>query len=485
MQTIRSFAAGKLAVALLLGALLSGAAVSAAPAPAAAVDRATLGRIRDGAMRGEWAWRQLAALTDTIGPRLSGSPQLATAITQVAEAMRALGAEVTLQPAKVPHWVRGEEQAELIEYPGRPAGLSQRLHLVALGSSSATPAAGLTARLIVVRSFEELEAHAGEVPGSIVLFDEHFDQRLADNGRAFDAYSQAVLYRGAGPSRAAALGAVAALVRSVGGAEYRLPHTGVTIWKDKQAAIPAAALAAEDADLVARLAAQGPVSIHLLLTPRTLPDAESYNVIADWPGREKPGEYVIVSGHLDSWDLGTGATDDGVGVMAAAGVIAVLKRLDLHPRRTIRFVAWTNEENGGRGNRAYFESVHQSIDTQVAAIESDSGAGRALGVNAAVNPASLAALQPVMDALAPIGATALARHDEELGSDIGPLQNAGVPGFSPLVDTQHYFDYHHTAADTLDKVAPENLNSQTAVMAVLAYYLAELPEPLARFKVSE
>ena len=501
MQIISRSVAVKLAVVPLVGGLLAAVAVqpvraaaalpavtppsAATPAAAAAADRSTLARIRDGAMSGDWAWHQLATLTDTIGPRLSGSPQLAAAVSQVAGAMRSLGAAVTLQPAKVPHWVRGEEQAELVEYPGRPAGLNQRVHLVALGSSSATPAAGLTARVIVVRDFDELEARAGEVPGSVVLFDEHFDQRLADNGRAFDAYSQAVLYRGAGPSRAAALGAAAALVRSVGGAEYRLPHTGVTIWKDQQAPIPAAALAAEDADLVARLAAQGPVSMHLLLTPRTLPDADSYNVIADWPGREKPGEYVIVSGHLDSWDLGTGATDDGVGVMAAAGVIAVLKQLDLHPRRTIRFVAWTNEENGSRGNRAYFESVRQAIDTQVAAIESDSGAGRALGVNAAVGLGSLATLQPVMAALAPLGATALARHDEELGSDIGPLQGAGVPGFSPLVDTQHYFDYHHTAADTLDKVIPENLNSQTAVMAVLAYFLAEIPEPLPRFKVSD
>lgn len=479
MQPIHRSAAVAAGLGLLLNTPLFGAGAAPAGAP---VDPATLARIRDGAMGSDWAWLQLARLSDTIGPRLSGSPQLEAAISQVADAMRSLGAEVTLQPAKVPHWVRGEEQAELVEYPGRPAGLSQRLHLVALGSSSATDAAGLTARVIVVRNFDELEARSAEVAGNIVLFDVHFDQRLADNGRADYAYGRAVRYRGTGPSRAAALGAAAALVRSVGGAEYRLPHTGVTTWNDKQAAIPAAALAAEDADLVARLAAAGPVTIHLVLTPKTLPDADSYNVIADWPGREKPGEYVLVSGHLDSWDLGTGATDDGVGVMAAAGVIAVLKQLDLHPRRTIRFVAWTNEENGGRGSQAYLESVRNSIGTQVAAIESDSGAGRALGVNAAVSADSLAGLRPVTTALMPIGATVLARHDGELGADIGPLQIAGVPGFSPLVDNRHYFDYHHTAADTLDKVEPENLNSQAAVMAVLAYYLAEMPEPLPRFK---
>jgi hypothetical protein len=473
------------ALALLLTATGVAGAAGAVPPPAAPAEAQTLARIRDGAMSSEWAWQHLAELTDTVGPRLSGSPQLTAAITQVAAAMRALGATVTLQPAKVPHWVRGAEQAELVEYPGRPTGISQRLRLTALGSSGATPAEGLRARVIVVRDFEELKAHSSEVAGSIVLFDEHFDQRLADNGDAFDAYGQAVLYRGSGPSRAAELGAVAAMVRSVGGANYRLPHTGVTIWKDGQRAIPAAALAQEDADLVARLAARGPVTMQLVLTPVTLPDADSSNVIADWPGRDQPDEYVVVSGHLDSWDLGTGATDDGVGALAAAGVIAVLKQLDLHPRRTIRFIAWTNEENGGRGTLAYFESVRQHLATQVAAIESDSGAGRSLGVNATVSRESLPALQPAMDALAPIGATVLERHDDELGSDIGPLQGAGVPGFSPLVDRRHYFDYHHTAADTLDKIDPQCLNSQVATMAVLAYLLADMPDVLPRFKSVE
>ena len=473
------FAAPLLLLCALLGVLPN-------PASAAASDTAaTLARIRSAAMASPWAMQQLTTLTDTIGPRISGSPQLDAAIEQVAVAMRALGAQVRLQPAKVPHWVRGAEQAELTDYPGRPAGLSQRLHVTALGFSGATAPEGLNARVVVVQDFDELQRRASEVPGSIVLFDEHFEQHLADNGDAFEAYGHAVQYRSGGAAKAAALGARAALVRSVGGADYRLPHTGVTVFKDAQSAIPAGALSAEDADLVARLAAQGPVTMKLLLTPATLPDADSNNVIADWPGREKPGDVVIVSGHLDSWDLGTGAIDDGVGTMAAAGVIAVLKQLDLHPRRTIRFIAWSSEENGGAGSRAYFESVRDRVDTQVAAIESDAGAGRSLGVNAAVEPRSLASLQPVIDALAPIGATALARFDRELGADIGPLQGAGVPGFAPRVDGRHYFDYHHTAADTLDKVDPQNLNSQVATMAVLAYFLADLPDPLPRFKVAE
>jgi Zn-dependent M28 family amino/carboxypeptidase len=220
----------------------------------------------------------------------------------------------------------------------------------------------------------------------------------------------------------------------------------------------------------------------LLLTARTLPEADSADVIADWPGSEHPDEVVVVSGHLDSWDLATGATDDGVGVMAAAGVIQVLQQLNLHARRSIRFIAWADEESGsGGGDKAYFDSVQQDIaTTQSAAIESDEGAGRALGIDASVTPDSLALLQPVLTALAPIGATVLEHHDGSLGADIAPLQAAGTPGFSPLVDARHYFDYHHTAADTLDKVDPQNLRSQVATMAVLAYYLAQLPEPLPR-----
>jgi hypothetical protein len=362
--------------------------------------------------------------------------------------------------------------------------MSQTLRLTTLGGSSATPAIGLTARVIVVRDFDELETRAKEVRGNIVLFESRFDQRLADNGYASNAYEQAGAYRFNGPSAAQTLGAVAALVRSIGGAIFLLPHTGATTWKNGQLPIPAAALAAEDADLIERLAASGPVTMRLLLTPQTLPDADSSNVIAEWPGREKPGEYVIVSGHLDSWDLATGATDDGVGVIGAAAVLEVLRQLDLHPRRTIRFVAWTNEENGGRGGEAYFKSVDGRLGTQVAAIESDDGAGRSLGIAAAVTKDSLELLRPVLQSLRPIGATVLSYRDDELGADIAPLQKAGVPGFAPLVDSRHYFDYHHTAADTLDKVDPENLRTQVATMAVLAYYLAELPEPLPRFTIS-
>jgi hypothetical protein len=469
-----------------LAIAIASAAVAAEPA-APALDpqlAATLAQLRDAAMNSDWSWQHLEELTDRIGPRLSGSAQLAAAISQVSADMHLPGVDVRLQPAKIPHWVRGDERAELVDYPGRPQGLIQPLHLTALGSSSATPAAGLTARVIVVHDFDELHARAADVRGNIVLFEARFDQHLADNGEAMRAYEEAGQYRFLGPSAAAELGAAAALVRSIGGADFRLPHTGATIFKPGQPAIPSAALAAEDADLVTRLAAQGAVTMKLVLTPKTLPDVDSANVIADWPGSERPDEYVVVSGHLDSWDLATGATDDGVGAMAAAGVIHVLQQLNVHARRTIRFIGWTNEENGGRGNKAYFSSVQSAIGTQAAAIESDSGAGRAIGILAGITPGSVATLEALLPVLAPIGAGTLERRDDEIDADIGPLQQAGVPAFAPLVDTRHYFDYHHTAADTLDKVDPQNLRSQVATMAVLAFYLAQLPEPLPRLPPS-
>jgi len=473
----------RLALACLAAMAAAAAAGADASAPAPyAVDRVTLERIRDAALSGTWAYDHLADLTDLIGPRLSGSAQDAAAVAQMARVMRGLGARVTVQPAKVPHWVRGEEHAEVVQYAGQAPGITQKLRLTALGSSGATPPDGLTAPLLVVHDFDELQAHAAQVPGSIVLFEVRFDQRLADNGRAGAAYGQAGKYRFGGPSAAAKLGAAAALVRSVGGAAHRSPHTGITTWSAGQKPIPAAALAAEDADLLDRLAARGPVRVALVLTPRTLPDADSANVIADWPGREKPEEVVIVSGHLDSWDLATGATDDGAGVVGAAAVIEVLQRLGLHARRTIRFVGWASEESGSQGAKAYMEALGPAVATQVAAIESDTGAGHALGIEAAATPDALAALKPVAAVLAPTGASLIDAVDHEVGADIAPLQALGVPGFAPLNDTRHYFDYHHTFADTLDKVDPADLRSQVATMAVLAYFLAETAEPLPRFK---
>ena len=411
-----------LPLGLLAAALFAGAAHAASPGN----DPAALAKIRDAALQSDYAWDRMADMTDLIGPRLSGSPGAAAAVTQVAEAMRKLGAKVTLQPVKVPHWVRGQETAELVEYRGRPAGISQRVVLTALGGSGATPAAGLTAPVIVVTSFDELKARASEVKGSIVLFDIAFDQNMADRGLAGQAYGQGSNYRTNGPRMAAELGAAAALVRSVGGATYRLPHTGATNLDDG-ARIPAAAVTVEDAMLMSRLARRGPLAMRLVLTPRILPDADSYNVIADLPGSDKADEVVIVSGHLDSWDLATGANDDAAGVASAMAVFDTLKKLDYRPRRTIRLVAWMNEENGTRGARAYLDAHTANAANHVGAIESDNGAGRPFGLRASVPVGATRVFAPLQAALQPIGAGVFQRQDALSTGDLSAWSVPACP----------------------------------------------------------
>jgi hypothetical protein len=459
----------------VLASVLLSAGVIAAPAN----DPATLAQIRDSAMANDWAYERLADMTDLVGPRLSGSAGAAAAVEQVADAMRKLGAKVTLQPVKVPHWVRGAETAELVDYTGRPAGITQKIVLTALGGSGATPAAGLTAPVIVVRSFEELKAQGAKVKGSIVLFDVAFDQEMADRGHAGSAYGRGAGFRFGGPKLAAEMGAAGALVRSVGGANYRIAHTGATGLVDG-ARIPAAAVTAEDAMLMSRLSARGPLKMRLVLTPQNLPDADSFNVIADWPGSDKADEVVIVSGHLDSWDLATGANDDGTGVVGAMGVIETLKKLNLKPRRTIRVIAWMNEENGTRGGKAYFEANKDKLDKHFAAIESDSGGGRPFGFIGSVTQPMVKYFAPLQTALQPIGAGIFERHDIAGAADTGPLERAGVPVFEPLVDSSAYFNYHHTAADTLDKVSPLELKRHVAVMTSLTWYLANMEENIGR-----
>lgn len=431
------------ALTVLATALFAGAASAASPD----VDPAALAKIRDAAMQSNYAYERLEDLTDLVGPRLSGSAGAAAAVQQVAEAMRKLGAKVTLQPVKVPHWVRGEEKAELVGYTGQPQGVTQRIVLTALGGSGATPAAGITAPVIVVHNFDELKAYKpADVKGKIVLFDVPFDQLMADRGLAGNAYGQAVAYRGAGPRMAAEMGAAAALVRAVGGAAYRIPHTGATLLADG-GRIPAAAVTIEDSLLINRLSKRGPVTMHLTLTPQTLPDADSFNVIADIPGSAKPDEIVIVSGHLDSWDLATGANDDATGVTSAMEVIHTIKQLGLQPKRTIRMVAWMNEENGGRGGRAYAESQKANAEKHIAAYEDDNGSGRPFGVKASIGAASVKYFAPLQAALLPIGAGVFKREDELGTGDLSLLERDGVPSFEPVIDSSDYFNYHHTPAD--------------------------------------
>jgi len=437
-------------------------------------------KVQQASLGSNYAYDQLAHLCNNIGPRLSGSPQAQAAVQYVAAELRKLGLEVKLEKVMVPHWVRGQETAELTEFAGRAPNTTQKVVLTALGGSVATPKEGITAEVVVVNNFDELQALGRErVAGKIVLYNVRFDQQLADNGFAGQAYGQAAIYRGIGASTAARLGAVAALNRSAGGADYRLPHTGALRYADDAPKIPAAAVTSEDAELLAHLTREGTVKMHLVLTPQIFADEPSFNVIADLKGSEQPEQIVIVSGHLDSWDLGTGAIDDGAGVVMAMQAAQVLKQLGLRPKRTIRVIAWMNEENGLAGGRGYAADHKDEIANHFGAIESDLGAGHPLGFSASGKPEVLTLLQPLAVILQSQGA-GVTRSAGETGSDIGPLGAAGVPTFAPIQDSRTYFHYHHTAADTLDKVNPRELQENCAVVAALAFTLANMPQSLPR-----
>jgi carboxypeptidase Q len=441
---------------------------------------ADLKKLRQAALASDYAYRQVAHLANNIGPRLSGSVQAQKAVEYVAGELKTLGLEVQLEKVTVPHWVRGEETAALVQFPGQAANTTQKVVLTALGGSVATPPGGLTAEVVVVRDFDELKSLGKEkISGKIVVFNHAYDKRMAAEGRGGEAYGEAVVYRSDAPSAAARLGAVAALIRSVGGAVYRLPHTGMTKYADDAPRIPAAAVTEEDADLLTALVPQGAVRMRLILTPQQLPDAMSYNVIGDLKGAEHPEQVVIVSGHLDSWDLGTGAIDDGAGVAVAMQAANLVRQLGLHPRRTIRVIAWMNEENGLRGGKTYAAEHAGEVANQFAAIETDGGAGHPLGIYMAGKPELKPMLEPIAKVLDASGAGLLQFRDE-VGADIDPLAKLGVPNFSPMQDSRFYFNYHHTAADTLDKIDPSELAENAAINAVLAYGLANLEQPLPR-----
>lgn len=439
-----------------------------------------MAKLRDAALTDPFALTELRHLTDNIGPRISGSPQAAAAVEYVAAEMRALGATVSLEKTMVPHWVRGEETAALTAWPGGAHGTAQKIVLTALGGSVATPRDGIDAPVVVADSFAAFKALPPDaVKGKILLFNEHFDKELAAQGRGGEAYGQAVAYRGAAPSVGASAGAVAVLVRSVGGADYRLPHTGMTYYTAGMPKIPAAAVTAEDADLLKNLTAQGEVRMHLTLTPQTLPPVESENVIADWKGSEHPEQVVIVSGHLDSWDLATGAIDDGAGIVVSMQAIHLLQKLGIHPRRTVRFIAWMDEEQGSEGAQTYAQEHAAELQNHVGALESDLGAGHPTGIAYQGGKDMEAWLRPVADVLSATGASLLDRSPET-GEDISFLTSKGVPGFAPIQDSRYYFNYHHTPADTFDKVNPRELGENAAVMAVTAYALAEASTPAPR-----
>lgn len=436
-----------------------------------------LSAIKAAALNDDYAYLRLAHLTENIGPRPSGSPQAKAAVDYVANELRQLGLEVRLEEVKVPHWVRGAESAELTEYPGQVPSTTQKIVLTALGGSTATPTDGINADIVVVNDFDDLKAMGREnVAGKIVLFNEIYDKQKAAAGLSFIAYGEAVRYRAAGAKTAAALGAAAALIRSVASADFRLPHTGFSY----PAGIPAGAVTAEDADLIAHLASEGKVRMHLVLTPQKFPDTTGYNVVADLKGSEHPEQMVVVSGHLDSWDLGTGAIDDGAGVVVAMEAAEILQRLHLRPKRTLRVIAWMDEETGGSGSQAYARQHISEFPNHIACIESDSGAGHPLGFDIRMSSAATELLRPVTSVLQSFGATAMQSSTYPPGADIAAMSEAGVPALGLLQDGRTYFHYHHSAADTLDKVVPSELRENAAAMAVMGYALASIKDALPR-----
>jgi carboxypeptidase Q len=445
--------------------LSSQAGPAAADSSIALRYRALADSLIHGATRDSSAYIRLGNLVDGFGHRLSGSASLEAAIDWILGQMRADSLQnVRGERVMVPHWVRGQESAELMK--PRP----MRLHLLGLGGSIATPKRGITAPVLVVSSFDDLTRRAGEARGKIVLFD-----------APFTTYSETVRYRVQGASAAARVGAVASLIRTVAPFSIRSPHTGVMHYDSTAPRIPAAALSVEDAMLLHRFQnRRQPIVLTLRMSAQTLPDARSRNVVAEVVGRERPDEVVVLGGHIDSWDVGQGAMDDGGGAVAAWEAVHLIHRLGLRPRRTIRVVLWTNEENGGKGSAAYRDQHADELDKHVLAMESDNGAFAPRGFRFMGSDAGWTRAQEIASLLAPMGAGHVSREQESPEADIEPLVAKGVPGMGLDVDGTRYFWFHHSEGDTLDKLDPGELARCVAAMAVMAYVAADLPDGLPR-----
>lgn len=423
----------------------------------------TANKLIDAALADDVGLSRLEYLCYRIGNRLSGSPALDQAIAWGAEEMKKAGLEnVRTIPVKVPHWVRGSESAEMLEPLKKP------LFMLGLGGSVATPPDGITADVVAVSTFDELEKLGKTgVDGRIVLYD-----------APFVTYDKTVAYRSEGPSRAGRLGAVGALVRSVTPRSLRDPHTGALHYSAADPKIPAAAVSVEDAMWIHGLTRTGQkVRVHLTMEAHMEPDADSADVVGEIVGRERPNEVVVIGGHIDSWDVGQGAHDDGGGIMAALEAVALIRKLELQPRRTIRLVFWTNEENGGRGGLAYRDWADTQAEgsKHVAAIEMDGGAERPIGFDLGVRqpPEAMRRASAIGSLLKRIDAAKIMPGEGE--ADIEPLMAQGVPGLGLRTVGTHYFDYHHSEADTFDKIVPEDFKRCAAALAVMSYVLADLP----------
>ncbi len=449
---------------LLAIILLSSVAAHAAPPDPNGVEA----RLAGAALMDGQAFATVESLSDHIGQRLAGSPAADRAVEWAVATMKAAGLKnVHKEPVKVPRWVRGEESVELVA----PARLP--LRATALGGSVGTPKDGLTAQVVEVSSVDELKALGDKIKGKIVLFN-----KVMQRTRSGDGYGQVVGLRGRGAVEAARLGAVAALIRSVGTGNYRLPHTGGTRYDDAVTKIPYAALAAEDAEHLHRLIARGEaVQVKLRLGAHRDGEVMSSNVVGEVPGRDKPDEVVLIGAHLDSWDLGAGAIDDGAGCAIVIETARLLTALGLPARRTVRVVLYMNEENGLSGANAYAAAHKGELAKHVAAMEADSGAGRPIGLSVAGGAPSVALLRSLAEPLRTWLPTDV-RSADWAGADLIPLQAAGVPVLDVNQDMSAYFDWHHTAADTVDKIDPIDLALEVAAFSVITHALADSPEVL-------
>jgi carboxypeptidase Q len=463
---------GAAVLVLALASAAAGSAQTSQTAPALPDDvRAAAASLHQQALAGTRAFEIVRSLTTEVGPRPAGSKAYDAAVQWGLREMKALGfSNVHAEKATVPHWVRGEESGEIV------SPFPQPLHLAALGGSVGTPAGGLEAEVIEVPSLEAVaKLDPAQGKGKIVFFNGRMQRTKDATG-----YRDAVPVRGAGASAAAKLGAVGVVLRSIGTDTNRTPHTGAMRYQDGVEKIPAAALSVPDADLLANaiaLAAGKPVVLRLKLGAHVLPDVETASVVGEIPGREKPEEVVLLGAHLDSWDLGTGAIDDAAGVgimMEAARRIGELPR---KPRRTIRVILFANEEFGTSGAKAYAQAHKDDLGRHVMAGESDLGSGRVWRISSHVDPAKL----PFVAALAGVLGVEQGDNDSGGGADLGPMAVAGrVPIISLAQDATTYFDYHHTANDTLDKIDPKDLDQNVAAWVAVAYAVADMPGDLGR-----
>ncbi|MEI7705697.1 MAG: M28 family peptidase [Deltaproteobacteria bacterium] len=452
----------------MIGALLLASLVATEPPARTASTGTEAEAIVGEALRGG-AFGVVAELTDGVGARPAGSPGAAAAVRWAEGWLRLHGIAVRLQPLEVASWVRGEERAEVVADAGRRP---QPLAITALGGSSPTRRGGVMAEVLEVSSLEELRALGPKAKGKIVLL--QHDMKVASD------YGRFSPLRMNGPAEASRLGAAAALVRSLSTATFRLPHTGATFFPPGVDPIPAGALAVEDAELLHRLLARGPVRVRLALGGRMAypPVARSANVVAEIRGATAPEEVVLIGAHLDSWDLGTGAVDDAAGVAMVLETMRILSAMPHPPRRTVRGVLFMNEENGLEGGVAYHEASLTDGTRHVVALEADAGAGRPVGLSATVGPGGLDLVRRLAAPLARVGAEKVSEGGG--GADISPLAWAGVPFVEVEQDTSRYFDWHHSAADTLDKVDPQELARATAAFAWITWALAEAPDTLPR-----